>query len=85
MAFASKELSKIKMVALTANHQSNITWYSPVDQNKKPSTDIIEGMKRRFSDNVSKGKIQATIQVVQFYEEGRLIDTYRLWKYSLNN
>jgi hypothetical protein len=78
MAFADKELSKIKMVALTANNQANITWYSPVDQNQKPSTDIIAGMKRRFSDNVGKGKYQVTIQVVQFYEHGQLIDTYKL-------
>ena len=78
MAFADKELSKIKMVALTANNQPNITWHSPVDQNKKPSTDIIAGMKRRFSDNVSKGKVQAKVQVVQFYENGSLIDEYKL-------
>lgn len=74
----SNELSKIKMRVLTANGQENFNWYSFIDQNKKSSSEIIAGMKRRLSDKIAQGKVQAKIQVVQFYEYGNLIDTYKL-------
>lgn len=77
MPFADKSSSKIKMVMLTGPRERNITWYSPIDQNKKPSDEIIAGMLRRFSDNYEKGKIPVKVQVVQFYENGNLIDEYK--------
>lgn len=74
----SNELSKIKMRVLTANGQENFNWYSFIDQNKKSSSEIITGMKRRLSDKIAQGKVLVKIQVVQFYEHGNLIETYKL-------
>lgn len=50
MAFASKEKSRIKMVALTINGVDNITWYSPERGNSKPDDVIINGMLSRFKN-----------------------------------
>lgn len=68
MPFYQKEKSKIKMVALMPHNVQNITWYSPVDQNKKPSQTIVNGMLRRFQSKPEAKKVV----VIQFYEEGKL-------------
>jgi hypothetical protein len=68
MPFYQKEKSKIKMVALMPPKENNITWYSPIDQNKKPTDTIINGMLGRF-----KNKDEAKrVQVYQFYVDGAL-------------
>ena len=50
MGMIDIEKSKIKMVVLMPGKETNICWYSPVKQNKKPSEEIITGMLRRFLD-----------------------------------
>ncbi|WP_286914807.1 hypothetical protein [Flavobacterium sp. UBA4197] len=49
MAFASKEKSRIKMVALTVNGSKNVTWYSPERENHRDDEYIFKNMLRRFS------------------------------------
>jgi hypothetical protein len=73
MKIGIKEKSKIKMVILTKNGHANHTIFSPVKQNDKPSNIIIEGMLRRFK---TKPIIQHT-NVIQFYENGTLIETIK--------
>ncbi|MEN2415519.1 hypothetical protein [Flavobacterium mesophilum] len=68
MPFYQQEKSKIKMVALMPPNVKNITWYSPIDQNKKPSDTIINGMLRRFQKKAEA----KTVVVYQFYENGTL-------------
>lgn len=64
MPFYQNGLSKLKMVALTPPNEKNITWYSPVGQNDKPSTTIIEGMLKRFQ----KQEAAKRVVVYQFWE-----------------
>lgn len=73
MNIGKKEKSKIKMVILTRNGFENHTIYSPVKQNSKPTKTIIEGMLRRFKE---KPIIKYT-NVIQFYENGSLIETIK--------
>lgn len=68
MPFFQEGKSKIKMVALMPPNVKNITWYSPIDQNKKPSNTIINGMLNRFK----KQEAAKTVVVYQFYENGEL-------------
>lgn len=63
MTLANKDISKIKMVVLTDSGQSNIVWYSPIKQNKKDDSFIIEGMLRRFFNHSSSKHAR----IVQFY------------------
>jgi len=66
MPFCQKGLSRLKMVALMPPNIDNITWYSPVDQNRKPSIFIINGMLRRFKEQQEANQVV----VYQFYENG---------------
>lgn len=68
MGLASKEKSKLKMVALMPPNKANITWYSPEWQNNKPNDVIITGMLRRFMNQPEA----AEVVVYQFYENGNL-------------
>lgn len=70
MPFYQNGQSKLKMVVLMPPNEKNITWYSPIWQNKKPSLEIITGMLDRFT----KGQEAAKRAVVyQFYENNSLI------------
>lgn len=69
MPFYKKETSKIKMAALMPPNEKNITWYSPVDQNKKSSDFIMNGMLARFQ----KQDAAKRVVVIQFYENGDLL------------
>ena len=61
MALASKgianESSRIKMRVFTSVREENKCWFSPADENKKPTDEIINGMKERFLNNLSSGAI----------------------------
>lgn len=65
MPFYQKGKSKIKMVALMPPNEKNITWYSPIDQNNKPTDTIITGMLNRFKTQDASKRVQ----VYQFYTE----------------
>ena len=53
--------SKIKMVILTQNKQSNAVWWSPINQNKRKSELVIRSMLRRFEkSNVNAMKTWKT-------------------------
>ena len=65
--------SKIKMVILTQNKQSNAVWWSPINQNKRKSELVIRSMLRRFE----KSKLFAITNVVQFYENNLLISQFK--------
>ena len=69
MPFYQQGTSKIKMVALMPPKEKNITWYSPIDQNKKPSNIILDGMLRRFNAQDAAKRVV----VIQFYEDGQKI------------
>lgn len=74
MALESKGLatenSRIKMRVFTSNSVENKGWFSPVKENRKPTAEIIEGMRRRFLTKVAEGtvKINARINVIIFYD-----------------
>lgn len=68
MPVFEKVKSKIKMVALMPPKEKNITWYSPITQNAKPSQKIVNGMLRRFQNQDAAKRVQ----VIQFYEDGIL-------------
>ena len=65
--------SKIKMVILTQNKQSNAVWWSPINQNKRKSELVIRSMLRRFE----KSKHFTITNVVQFYENNLLISQFK--------
>ena len=65
--------SKIKMVILTQNKQSNAVWWSPINQNKRKSELVIRSMLRRFE----KSKLFTITNVVQFYENNLLISQFK--------
>lgn len=65
--------SKIKMVILTQNKQSNAVWWSPINQNKRKSELVIRSMLRRFQ----KSKLFPITNVVQFYENNLLISQFK--------
>ena len=65
--------SKIKMVILTQNKQSNAVWWSPINQNKRKSELVIRSMLRRFE----KSKFFTITNVVQFYENNLLISQFK--------
>lgn len=65
--------SKIKMVILTQNKQSNAVWWSPINQNKRKSELVIRSMLRRFEKN----KLFTITNVVQFYENNLLISQFK--------
>ncbi len=71
----NKDISKIKMVALTKNGHPNVTWYSPYKQNKKDNQFIINGMMTRFQ----KHKEYNHTNVIQFYSQttGEKIQEYK--------
>ncbi len=56
--------SRIKMQILTKHDFENLTWYSPLKQNRWQNQRIIDGMIRRFK----KQSIAAFTNVLQFYE-----------------
>lgn len=60
---ASKEKSRIKMVALTQGSAKNIVWYSPEKQNHETDDKIISGMLRRFE----KLPIYKQTNCIRFY------------------
>ena len=62
-------ISKIKMVALMPPNEQNIVWHSFISLNKKPSTEIINGMINRFKETEAVKRVQ----VYQFWENGQLI------------
>lgn len=64
------ENSRIKMRVFTTNKDQNKCWYSPDKENKKPVSEIIEGMKRRFQKSCNEGKsgINARINVIVWYD-----------------
>lgn len=70
MPFYQKGKSKVKMVVLMPPKEPNITWHSPIQENNKPSTTIIEGMLKRFVNGQDAAKRAV---VYQFYENGILI------------
>ena len=65
--------SKIKMVILTQNKQSNAVWWSPINQNKRKSELVIRSMLRRLE----KSKLFTITNVVQFYENNLLISQFK--------
>lgn len=69
--------SKIKMVILTQNKQSNAVWWSPINQNKRKSELVIRSMLKRFE----RSKLYAITNVVQFYENSVLISQFK-FKYE---
>lgn len=69
MPFYDKAQSKLKMVALMPHNEANVTWYSPVWQNKKPNAEIMRGMLNRFSKQLAAKRSL----VIQFYENDVLI------------
>lgn len=66
----ANEKSRIKMRVFTTNKEENKCWYSPAAENKKSNSEIIEGMKTRFSNNIAKGNlvINARINCIIFYD-----------------
>lgn len=68
------EKSKIKMVILTKNKSKNRVWWSPIKQNKRPNKLVIQGMLNRFK----KSKWVSITNVIQFYENGNLIEVIKL-------
>ncbi|UUC45562.1 hypothetical protein [Flavobacterium cerinum] len=77
MAFASKEDSRIRMVALTINGMDNIVWYSPIRGNKKSDDVIINGMLYRFQ---ARPEIKY-VNKIQFYNNignNELIREYQI-------
>lgn len=73
MPVFSKEQSKIKMVILTRGKEKNPVWYSAINQNKRKSESVIKSMLRRLENN----KVINSVQCVQFYENGVLIQEYK--------
>ncbi|WP_035677894.1 hypothetical protein [Flavobacterium limnosediminis] len=67
MPFYEKEKSKIRMVVLTGHKEENKVFYSPIQENRKPSMQIIGGMLGRLKDKIGK------YNVIQFYENNQLI------------
>ncbi len=63
MGLANKDISRIKMVALTENGHKNVTWYSPTKQNHKDDDFIINGMMRRYENRAEYN----FTRVIQFY------------------
>lgn len=63
MALADKQISKIKMVGLTPHSYKNIVWYSPIKENKKDNSTIVDGMVRRFLNH----RDSKFVKVIQFY------------------
>ncbi|SDZ91285.1 hypothetical protein SAMN05443667_101266 [Flavobacterium gillisiae] len=70
MPFYQTGTSKLKMVALMPPNEKNITWYSPIQENKKHSNTIMNGMLTRFVNGQEAAK---RVVVYQFYENGALI------------
>lgn len=75
MGLANKDISRIKMVALTENGHKNVVWYSPVKQNRKDDDFIIKGMLSRYE----KRSEHKFTRVIQFYanKTNELIDEYK--------
>lgn len=72
MPVFEKHKSKVKMVVLTAHKEPNITWHSIISENDWRTEKIVAGMEKRFENAIKSGKIKATVQVIQFYENGKL-------------
>ena len=74
MALESKGLandkSRIKMWVYTTKSVENKFWFSPAKENRKPTAEIIEGMKRRFLNNLASGAMQinAKVNVIIWYD-----------------
>lgn len=73
MPKASKENSKIRMSIMKAHGDANEYWYSPAEQNNKPSKIIVDGMVRRFKNYHAAGGIKGKVNVLLFYEDNFLI------------
>ncbi len=69
MPFYQKEKSKIRMVVLTKHGHENPVFYSPIQENAKPSSKIIEGMLKRIPKTLK----MELVNVIRFYENGALI------------
>lgn len=76
MPVFDKEKSKIKMVILTSGISKNVVWFSPLKHNKRKSELVIRSMLKRFR----KSKLLAQTNVVQFYEDNRLIHQVKIEK-----
>lgn len=76
MPIFCKNKSKIKMVILTKHGHENLTWYSILDKDNKPESQIIKSMLRRFSENVA----MKYTNIVRFYDNsnGNLIEQYEI-------
>lgn len=74
MPVFAPEQSKIKMVILTKNNIPNSVWWSPINQNKRPSLLVIRSMLRRFK----KSHLANLTNVIQFYENGKLIEAIKI-------
>lgn len=67
MPFYEKQKSKIRMVVLKGHKEENQVFYSPIQENDKPSLQIIAGMLKRLKDKLG------SYNVIQFYENNQLI------------
>ena len=59
----ANENSRIKMKVLTSRKPENKCWFSPADENKKPTAQIIEGMKNRFLNNLAAGRVNINAKI----------------------
>lgn len=65
--------SRLKMVILTKPKHQNKTWWSPIKHNRRTDSFIINGMLGRLK----RSKLFQVVQVVQFYENGRIIAEFK--------
>lgn len=71
MPFYEPGKGKIQMVVLKPHGQKNERFHSPIQDNKKPSMQIIGGMLRRLKDKIGN------YNVIQFYENDQLIHSVK--------
>ena len=73
MPFFDKKQSRFKMVALTQHHVPNVTWYSPVKQNRWNPQTVMLKMVQRFKTHMWYPQTNT----INFYEGGKLVATYK--------
>lgn len=66
----NKEQSRIAMRILTKGGYDNLVWYSFLNENHLQTSQIIQRMHKRFK----KSSIYNVTNVLQFYQEGLLIE-----------
>lgn len=74
MPVFDKQESKIKMVILTKHGFENEVWWSPINQNRRRSELIIQGMLTRFK----RHNLAKFTNMLQFFESGIKIYEQRL-------